>query len=286
MKNFWEKPDLLVLSGSQLYGYATPESDEDLLGFVIPPLSSELGMINRFEQKTPSQKELDAGDDTKVYSLKMFLQHLSRNDTQCLEILFAPPSHIYECTEAGQTVIDSRDLFISKHLFRRFAGYAYSEYRKVRGVALEPLKKTSTEQQVIDQLRNLFRPNRKRMDEIIDLLYADRERKEVSIFRKLGKKRKESIEKYGYSEKNAAHCIRLLMEGTEILETGIISFPLSSEKVSTLRQIRTGEPKMKEITELYEHWDTELKKASDNSELPELTDMNKINDLFLSLTLS
>jgi len=284
--NFWDEPDLLVLSGSHLYGYSTPESDDDFLGFVLPPIEKEIGMINRFEQKNPSQEQLDAGDDTKVYSLRKFMEHLSRNDTQCLEILFAPESHIKVCTTVGRVMIENRSLFVSKHLFRRFAGYAYSEYRKVRGVALEPIKQTPTEQQVIDQLRNLFRPDKKNMDEIIDRLYANRDRNEVSIFRKLGKARKESIEKYGYSVKNAAHCIRLLMEGTDILETGSISFPLSKSKVDILRKIRSGSPKMEEITALYEHWDAELKKAADNSELPELVDMNKINQLFLNLTLS
>jgi predicted nucleotidyltransferase len=283
--DFVNDPDLLVLSGSHLYGYSTPESDEDHLGFVRPPIERDIGMIHRFEQKTPTEAELAEGKDRKVYSLRKFLEHLSRNDTQCLEILFAPPSHIVEITEIGQIVMDARDIFVSKHLFRRFAGYAYSEYRKVRGVALEPVKQTPTEQQVIDQIRNLFRPDKKRMDDIIDLLYADRERKEVSVFRKLGAARKESIEKYGYSVKNAAHCLRLLMEGVDILTTGELHFPMPVDRVELLRRIRAGDPDFKEIEELYHHWDAELKKAADNSPLPQTVDMDNVNDLFLELTL-
>jgi len=282
--NFWEEPDLLVLSGSHLYGYSTPESDEDLLGFVVPPLRTELGLINRFEQKTPSQAELDAGDDTKIYSLKKFITQLSRNDTQCLEILFAPESHIRICNYVGKWVIENRNLFISKHLHRRFAGYAYSEFRKVRGVALEPVKQTPTEQQVIDQIRNLFRPDKKQMDDILDILYADRKREEISIFRKLGKARKESIEKYGYSVKNAAHCIRLLMEGVEIMETGEIKFPISPERLDILRNIRAGKPKFEEVEALFHHFTEELNKACDNSDLPEKLDMEPINELFLDIT--
>lgn len=281
---FFEEPDLLVLTGSHLYGYATPESDEDLLGFVIPPLKTEISIVNRFEQKIPTKQEMEQGKDCKIYSLKKFLNQLMRNDTQCLELLFAPKSHIKICSEFGQVVINNRNLFVSKHLYKRFAGYAYSEFRKVRGVAAVPEKRTPNEEEVIDQLRNLFRPDKKRMDEILDLLYADRPKKEISVYRKLGEARKQSIDKYGYSVKNAAHCIRLLMEGTEILTTGEIKFPLSNEKINTLRKIRTGEMNFEDVEELYSFWDKTLNEAADNSNLPQKVDQNRVNDLFFDLT--
>ena len=283
--NFWDDPDLLVLSGSHLYGYSTPESDEDLLGFVVPPMEIEVGMVNRFEQKTPSREELAAGDDRKVYSLRKFLNQLTRNDTQCLEILFAPESHIKTCTDAGRTLIANRDLFISKHLFKRFAGYAYSEFRKVRGVAIVPETQTPDEQKIIDQIRNAFRPTKKQMDEILEILYEGRPKKEVSVYRKLGEARKKSIDKYGYSVKNAAHCIRLLMEGVEILNSGTISFPLHPDRLDILRNIRAGNKTFKEVEEHFLAWEEALKQAAEISTLPKSVDMNAVNDLFLNLTL-
>ena len=96
--DFLKNPDLLVVSGSRLYGYATPESDIDLLGFVIPPIEAELDMLHPFHQKVPNQKDIDAGDDTRIYSLRKFLKSLISNDTQCLEILFAPPISLIACS--------------------------------------------------------------------------------------------------------------------------------------------------------------------------------------------
>lgn len=283
--DFVNDPDLLVLSGSQLYGYATPESDEDLLGFVRPPIEREVGMIHRFEQKTPSQEDLDAGDDRKVYSLRKFLTQLSRNDTQCLEILFAPATHIRVCTEIGQMVINARDMFVTKQLYKRFAGYAYSEFRKVRAVAEVPQKQTPDEKTLIDQIRNTFRPTKKVMDGVLDLLYEDKPKKQVSVYHKLGAARKSSIDKFGYSVKNAAHCIRLLAEGVELLSTGNLVYPLSPKVVSLLRQIRAGELKFEEVEAIFHQYEEDLKKACDASCLPEKVDMEEVNALFLDLTL-
>ena len=282
---FWENPDLLVLSGSHLYGYSTPESDKDYIGFVLPPLGVEIGMINRFEQKTPSQEELDKGEDQKIYSLRKFLNQLTRNDTQCLEILFAPESHIEKCTTIGETIINNRNLFISKQLYKRFVGYAYSEFRKVRGVAFVPEKQTPNEQKILDQIRNCFNPSKKNMDLIIDMLYENQPKKEVSVYRQLGKQRKNSINKFEYSVKNASHCIRLLMEGIEILNTGNIVYPFNEQKISTLRKIRAGETTFKEVEDLFNCLMEEIKNVAGKSKLPQNVNMKRVNDLFVDLTL-
>jgi uncharacterized protein len=286
MNDFINNPDLLVLSGSHLYGYATPESDYDYLGFVRPPIEKEIGLINKFELKSPSQNDLDTGNDTKIYSLKNFIHQLTRNDTQCIEILFAPKENIKNCTNIGQEIINSRNLFLSKQLYKRFSGYAYSEFRKVRGVAIVPKKQTIQEQEIIQHIRDHFKPNKKNMDQILELLYENQPKKEINIYHQLGAKRKESIQKYEYSVKNAAHCIRLLKEGTEILTTGNLIYPFNSDFVSILKDIRSGKKTYKEVEELYAFYQEEFKKSIILSSLPETIDMMKVNQLFLGLTLN
>jgi len=44
-----KNPDLLCVGGSNLYGTATPESDKDLRGFLVPPYEYLIGLSN-FEQ--------------------------------------------------------------------------------------------------------------------------------------------------------------------------------------------------------------------------------------------
>jgi len=282
MTDFWDKPDLLVVGGSNLYGYATPESDEDLLGFVIPPIETVLG-FTEFEQKVPTKAEQAAGNDKKIYSVKKFFRNLLRNDTQSLEILFAPGELIRECTKAGEAVIACRDLFISRTLYKRFIGYAYSEYRKVRGVRFVPEKRKPTESSAIDQVREVFRPDKKTMDEVIDLLYADRPKVEQSCIGNMGTRRKEDIEKYGYSVKNAAHCIRLLMEGIEILRTGTLTFPRPENELVVLRKMRAGEYSLESVDLIYQDLEAGIKKACDDSDLPAKPDHKKAEKLLISL---
>jgi len=282
----WKNPDYLVVSGSNLYGYATPSSDFDKLGWVANSLEAELSIINRFKQKVPSETDLKNGNDTKICSLRKFIDHLCKNDTQCLEILYAPELNIEECTYKGQQLINNKRLFLSKQLYKRFAGYAFSEFRKIKGTAIIHQKRTVDEKTLLDQIRNLYKPDKKDMAHIIEVLEKNKPKKEVSVFRELGKQRKESIEKYGYSVKNAAHCIRLLTEGAEILETGDLKFPFDAKTRELLLSIRYGKLPFEEIEQLFEEKNKELKKALDKSELPDKIDMVKINKLYLDLMLN
>jgi len=280
---FWDKPDLLVLSGSRLYGYSTPDSDEDLIGFVVPPKDVELDLFVNFDQKTPTQEELANGNDKTVFSLRKFLNSISRNNTQCLEVLYAPEANIREKTEYGQLVIDHRHDFLSKSLYKRFAGYAYSEFRKVRGKAIVPVKQTRTEKDIINDIRNLFSPEKESMDKILDLLYKNREKVEVDIFRQLGEKRKASIRKHGYSVKNAAHCIRLLIEGVQLLKDETLTYPFDDNILVLLKNIRAGKIPYEEIEALFNEWSENLKRAADKSSLPNKPNIKAINRLYLDI---
>lgn len=279
------EPELEVMIGSHLYGYATEKSDYDFLGFCCPNLEYILGMKNFFKHLVPTEKQLEAGEDRSIFSALRFFQQLAKPETRTMEILFAPENKIVHCTELGQKVIDNRDIFLSKKLYRRFWGYATSEWRKVKGTALVPIKRTQTEESIIDSIRTTFSPEKAEMDEIISSLYRNRDREEVPITRKLGATRKEDIKKYGYSVKNAAHTLRLLHEGAELLETGRITFPLPDDLISLLIKIRTGEPSLSEIEPLYETALMRLEKAKESSQLPDNVNLDNINELLLEISI-
>ena len=124
------------------------------------------------------------------------------------------------------------------------------------------------------------------MDDVLGILYAKIKKKDVSVFRQLGKARKESIEKHGYSTKNAANCIRLLMEGVELMSTGCIEFPLAEEKLEIIRDLRSGKFSLKEVEDLFHHWDERLKTEGERSHLPEAIDEQRVKKIYLDIMLS
>jgi predicted nucleotidyltransferase len=123
MTNLWDKPDLLVLTGSHLYGCNVEGSDRDTRGFVIPPAEYLLGR-EKWEQHETKDP------DTVIWSFPKFFQLLERFSPNTAEILFAPKEYILEVTPAGQKLIDNKSLFVSKQLIKPMQGFAYGEWKK------------------------------------------------------------------------------------------------------------------------------------------------------------
>lgn len=121
------------------------------------------------------------------------------------------------------------------------------------------------------------------MDEILEILYKNKPKKIIKVSRKLGKSRKDNIEKYGYSVKNAAHCVRLLLEGIEILSTGSITFPRPNDELELLISIRNGKICVDEIDQIFMNLNNKLDDANNNCSLPESFDDITINNLLISI---
>jgi hypothetical protein len=49
-----------------------------------------------------------------------------------IEILFVRPQDYLKVTPLGQILIDHRHLFLSKHIQKKFGGYAYSQIQKIK----------------------------------------------------------------------------------------------------------------------------------------------------------
>ena len=245
---FLHNPDFLCLTGSRLYGTARYDalgnciSDEDLRGFVIPPFDYLIGL--------QAFNEASLEGDHKIWSLKGFFEMLIKGNAQALECLFVPESYIRQQTPLGARVLAMRDAFVGKHYFRSITGFSYSEWRKVRGVAIEVPERTKTEDDVVSDILNVFPHLPKDIkDEIIELLFSQHEKKEVPNRNKVGAKRKLEYEKFGYSSTGAHHALRLLFQCEELLKTGFMTFP--RPEAVLLSQVKRGELSFEEIEKLY-----------------------------------
>ena len=122
---FWKHPDLLVTTGSHLYGCSVPTSDVDTRGFVVEPAEYLLGRMN-FEQKETKAPE----PDCVIWGFKKFFKLLEGFSPNTIEILFAPADKILKITDLGHHLIDHRHLFVAKRLVKPIQGFALSEWKK------------------------------------------------------------------------------------------------------------------------------------------------------------
>jgi len=271
-----QKPDYLIIAGSTLYGTDTSDSDKDYRGFILPPFEYLVGALE-FEQYNPKCSH----EDIVIYSLKKFIKLLMNGDPVCLEMLFAPEWAINYRSEIGGIIRRNRNLFLSRKFINRILGYSESEFRKVKGVTLKPIKKNPNEQQVIDDIRNVFHLPKQEMDGVINILFAHHSKKIVNSTRKLGQKRKSQIEKFGYCVSSASHTVRLLGQLLELLTELKITFPRPNAEF--LRNIKLGKISLEQVESTRSELMLQIKVAEHQTLLPKTCSSKKIFGLYYSI---
>ncbi len=110
--------------GSQAYGLATPESDEDVRGFYVAPPMMFWGL-----NKPPEQLENTEGDDTVFWEMGKFVNLSLKANPNVLECLWSPKV----VTEGFQAKMlrKHRDLFLSKRIYQTYRGYAISQIKRI-----------------------------------------------------------------------------------------------------------------------------------------------------------
>ena len=113
------------ISGSRAYGTDLPTSDTDIRGVFILPQADLYG-LHYIEQVN------DAKNDVIFYELGRFVQLLSKNNPNILELLCAPA----DCILDKHPLFDQLQPadFLSKLCRDTFAGYAIGQIKKARGL--------------------------------------------------------------------------------------------------------------------------------------------------------
>ena len=150
------------------------------------------------------------------------------------------------------------------------------------GVKLEVDDLTMTEDDLINQIRNLCGLEKQDMDDIIDIIRSRKPRRIVSSKRNIGEKRKAEFEKFGFGVTSAAHAIRLSQEVAELMLTGSISFPRPNAQV--LLDIRLGKYDIPQVTEMYEEAKIKAEEARPKSILPDKADRQYVENEYVEIT--
>lgn len=110
--------------GSHAYGLNTPMSDEDFKGVCIAEKRFYLGFTDRFEQAESKDPH-----DFVIYDIRKFINLAADCNPSIIEVLWADQMWV---TDAGQKLLDNRDLFLSKKAKFTFSGYAVAQLKRIK----------------------------------------------------------------------------------------------------------------------------------------------------------
>lgn len=129
---------LVAVTGSRAYGTFRPDSDYDYKGVCVPPHQYRMGFLHNFDQLL-----IEDPIDCALFDVIKFVRMATDCNPNILDVLFAHEDHLIVRTMAGQLLLDSRDLFLSKKASSSFRGYAISQIMRIkrhRRWLLEPRK--------------------------------------------------------------------------------------------------------------------------------------------------
>jgi predicted nucleotidyltransferase len=126
---------LECISGSKAYGLDTPSSDTDIKGVFILPKAAYYG-LNYIPQVS------DESNDVVFYELRRFIELLSVNNPNILELLNTPDEFII-FKHPFLKAINTKDI-LSKLCKNTFGKFAWSQIKKAKGLnkkILNPMEK-------------------------------------------------------------------------------------------------------------------------------------------------
>lgn len=286
-----------TITGSQLYGTSTPESDLDTRGVCVPPRNILLDPFQGFDQA-----DSFPGKDRAIYSLAKFFKLCADANPNIIELLFAPAGTWIKFSPAWFRVLENKHLFISKKARWTFSGYAFSQLNAIkthRRYFIDPPKEEPTRESFGltdsptvsgDALINLLNVKTEYLTSSIqnevsrERAYRDTKRdwdNYVSWRDNRNTARQALEDRFGYDTKHASHLVRLMSECRELLLTGKITFPLPDAQ--EILAIRRGKYTYEQIIAIAESQDQEFNDLYTQSMLPHAPYWPEIKGLYFDI---
>lgn len=300
--------------GSQLFGTATPESDEDFRSVVLPSKDNVLlGRAKGIVQTESRERANVAGDvDRTDLTVQAFLDLLRRSEVTAIETLFATP---ILRTPEWDLIWDRRDELVSANV-NRFVGFSKSQVMRYGGrgrdvaaaqAVLEVLDRVKGNRAVIahdpetmaalaaltDEHKSLSITADPAHPAVPMLVLSGRSAQLTQNARDVRGAFQKYIDRAGNRSLEAAkrtdkadlkgmyHAVRILYQAEEILLTGELRFPLAC--VPVLMEIRRGEHSPEACVEMCDALTERVNAAETRTALPEQVSPDVIRDLVLAL---
>ena len=133
-----------VLYGSRAYGTATPDADIDIRGILLPTIDESLSMVELKDIRYEKENDKGILEDVVMYPIQKFFRLAVKSNPSVCEWMFVSSENIRIMEPAGKMIRDNRLMFLSKEIYPRFRGFAYSEFSsltKLTGKTGEKRKK-------------------------------------------------------------------------------------------------------------------------------------------------
>ena len=247
----WASGNLVVkvLAGSRLYGTNNEQSDYDYRGVCLDPPSALVG-IHRFDQ----QQHVTKTHDEVIYGASKFMNMCVAANPSILDILFARGDDILFQRPEWSWVTDKAESLLSQKVRYTFSGYAFSQLKRIKRhkswIDFPPdmpmleeyglrLHNTATGGQIL-----MLHPDFAHRDEssvVAQYKDAQREFKKYQEWKRNRNPARAALEeKYGYDVKHAAHLVRLLLQGENILRDGTYQPRLVGKTKSVVTDVLRG----------------------------------------------
>lgn len=115
-----------AIVGSRSYGTNIETSDTDYKGIYIQD-SDEI-LSNRYKE------QIQVGPDECYYELGRFIQLAQSGNPTVLELLFSPKDCILVTSPEYELLRANADMFLTKKCQMAFAGYAFDQIKKAKGL--------------------------------------------------------------------------------------------------------------------------------------------------------
>ena len=126
-KGLYEWSILSFYRGSIAHGMYTPKTidDKDVMSVCVPDKEYYYGLKIYGSRGT---KEIKKDEwDIVIYEVRKFLSLLAQGNPNVLCSLWLDKNYYINITPAGQLILSHEYLFVGKHAYRSFAGYARSQ---------------------------------------------------------------------------------------------------------------------------------------------------------------
>jgi predicted nucleotidyltransferase len=122
------QPLFVTVSGAHLYGFASPDSDVDLRGAYVLPLTSVIGLDTPTETVTCTFEQSGREIDLVVHDVKKFLSLLLNKNGYALEQLYSP------LVVQGETALEELRVLgrgcITRHVYYHYHGFSRNQIER------------------------------------------------------------------------------------------------------------------------------------------------------------